>query len=221
MAGASSVRNSGRAQRGRTERPTLRDAQRLLTRSRIVHAARELFATQPYVVVSADEIASAAGISRATFYLHFGSKEDVVRTILADDLDRQETSIHLLASLTDPGQADLAQWVESFFRGYEHSRSSTQLFSLIVGFDPSYMKLVNSMQDNYIEILSPTHAAFRLPEEPAARERRRTEIHMLFYELTDLAFHLSWPECGLDRAAAVKDATDRLQAFLSSPEKNG
>jgi len=216
MGGAGSVRKGERARRGRTERPTLRDAQRLLTRSRIVDAARELFATRPYVVVSADEIASAAGISRATFYLHFGGKEDVLRTILAEDLDRQETSIHLLASLTDPGQADLTQWVESFFRGYEHSRSSTQLFSLIVGLDPTYMKLLNAMQDNYIEILAPTHAAFRLPEEPAARERRRTEIHMLFYELTDLAFHLSWPECGLDRAAAVQDVTNRLQAFLTS-----
>jgi len=216
LASASSVRKSERTRRGRTGRPTLRDAQRLLTRSRIVDAARELFASRPYVVVSADEIASAAGISRATFYLHFGGKEDVLRTILAEDLDRQETSIHLLASLTDPGQADLSDWVDSFFRGYEQTRSSAQLFSLIVGLDPSYMKLLNAMQDNYIEILSPVHAAFRLPEEPAARERRRTEIHVLFYELTDLAFHLSWPECGLDRAAAVQDATDRLHAFLAS-----
>ena len=217
MAGASGLRKSERARRGRAERPTLRDAQRRLTRSRIIDAARELFATRPYVVVSADEIASAASIGRATFYLHFGGKEEVLRTILAEDLDRQESSIHLLASLTDPSRSDLARWIESMFRGYERRRASTQLFSLIVGLDPGYMKHLNAMQDNYIEILSPSHPAFRLPEDPAARERRRTEIHVLFYELTDLAFHLAWPDCGLDRAAAVEDATNRLQAFLTSP----
>jgi len=213
---ATGVRKSETARRKRNARPTLRDAQRQLTRSRIIESARELFAVRPYVVVSADDIATAASISRATFYLHFGGKEDVLRTILAEDLDRQEISIRLLANLTDPSRADLAQWVKVMFRAYEHGRASTQLFSLIFGLDPAYMTRISALHDNYIEILAVNHAAFRLPDEPAARERRRTEIHILFYELTQLAFYLCWPDCELDHAAAVKDATRRLQTFLSS-----
>jgi len=204
-----------KGRRGPNERPSLRDAQRQLTRTRIIAAARALFAERPYVVVSADDIAGAAGISRATFYLHFGGKEDVLRTILAEDLDRQEILIRLLANQESPTRAQIEGWVRQMFGGYEHWRASMQLFSLIVSLDPSYMKLLTSMQDRYIEILAERHAAFRLSAEPEEREKRRTRCHILFFELTNLAFHLSWPDCGLDHEAAVADATEMLEKFLA------
>jgi len=196
------------------ERPSLRQAQRQRTRTRIVTAARELFSERQYMVVSADDIATAAGISRATFYLHFSGKEEVLRTILAEDLGRQETAIRLLANLVQPTRAELAQWVEAFFSGFENRRASTQLFSLMLSLDPSYMLQITQRQDEYIQILSERLAAFRLPEDAAARERHRTRMHMLFSGLNNLAFHLAWPECGLDHAAAVEDATDALAEFM-------
>lgn len=64
-----------------TPRGSLREEQKRLTRLRIVEAARELFVTQGYSSVRVDDIAAAVGCSRATFYLHFTGKTEVLRAI--------------------------------------------------------------------------------------------------------------------------------------------
>ncbi|WP_245720184.1 TetR/AcrR family transcriptional regulator [Nocardia uniformis] len=64
-----------------TRRTSLRDEQKRLTRSRLTEAAKQLFVTQGYAQVRVDDIAAAVGCSRATFYLHFTGKPDVLRAI--------------------------------------------------------------------------------------------------------------------------------------------
>ncbi|MEV6069375.1 TetR/AcrR family transcriptional regulator [Nocardia sp. NPDC052001] len=66
-----------------TRRTSLRDEQKRLTRSRLIDAAKQLFTTQGYAPVRVDDIAAAVGCSRATFYLHFTGKPDVLRAIAA------------------------------------------------------------------------------------------------------------------------------------------
>ncbi|WP_460801265.1 TetR/AcrR family transcriptional regulator [Microbacterium sp. GXF6406] len=47
-------------------------------RTGVVGAALELFRTQGFEQTSVEQIARAAGVSRSTFFRHFGGKEDVV-----------------------------------------------------------------------------------------------------------------------------------------------
>ena len=72
--------------------PSLREAQKALTRSRIVDAARAVFEREGYGGTSIGHIANAAAINRATFYLHFPGKADVFRAVFADD--RMHTDEH-------------------------------------------------------------------------------------------------------------------------------
>jgi AcrR family transcriptional regulator len=65
-------------------RGSLRDEQKRLTRARIIEASRELFEAQGYSSVRVDDIAAAVGCSRATFYLHFTSKPEVLKAIAAE-----------------------------------------------------------------------------------------------------------------------------------------
>ena len=59
-----------------------------MARARIIAAARELFFRGGFVRVTADEIAAELGISKATLYKEFRSKEEVllvvVREFMAD-----------------------------------------------------------------------------------------------------------------------------------------
>ncbi|MFE6859851.1 TetR/AcrR family transcriptional regulator [Nocardia sp. NPDC057668] len=64
-----------------TRRTSLRDEQKRLTRTRLIEAAKGLFTTQGYAPIRVDDIAAAVGCSRATFYLHFNGKSDVLRAI--------------------------------------------------------------------------------------------------------------------------------------------
>ncbi|MET9604219.1 TetR family transcriptional regulator [Streptomyces sp. NPDC006512] len=69
-----------------TSRPDLSMAQRkrLLVSNELTEAALQLLALKGFDVVTIDEIATTAGVSKRTFFRYFASKEDVVVQFLAD-----------------------------------------------------------------------------------------------------------------------------------------
>ena len=61
---------------------SLREQQRAYTRKRLMEAAGQVFAARGYPDATVDEIATEAGASRATFYLHFKAKSDLPLELL-------------------------------------------------------------------------------------------------------------------------------------------
>src|ERR1700687_3052146 len=56
-------------------------------RQRILAAALNLFAHEPYQAVTMDRVAEAAGVAKGTLYLYFPSKDALYLGILSDGLD--------------------------------------------------------------------------------------------------------------------------------------
>jgi AcrR family transcriptional regulator len=61
---------------------SLRAAQKRMTHELFLSKALELFGTKGYSATTIDDIASAAGSTRTTFYLHFASKAEVMSALL-------------------------------------------------------------------------------------------------------------------------------------------
>ena len=61
---------------------SLRAAQKQMTYDLFLAKALELFGTKGYAATTIDDIATAAGATRTTFYLHFSSKADVMSALL-------------------------------------------------------------------------------------------------------------------------------------------
>lgn len=59
----------------------LRDAQRSLTRDRLIEAAIRVFERRGFGDATIEEIARIAGANRTTFYLHFNSKVEIAQQI--------------------------------------------------------------------------------------------------------------------------------------------
>jgi AcrR family transcriptional regulator len=66
----------------RTYQSTLRGAQAQSTREAVIAAAGRLFAEQGYAATSIDDIAAAAGVSRATVFTSVGGKPKLLKTAL-------------------------------------------------------------------------------------------------------------------------------------------
>jgi AcrR family transcriptional regulator len=62
---------------------TLRERQRVATRSEIVRVAFELFVSEGYDGVTVEMIAAAAGVSRATFFNYFSKKDLILHELAA------------------------------------------------------------------------------------------------------------------------------------------
>jgi AcrR family transcriptional regulator len=120
-----------------TARPiSLREAQKELTRTRMLDAAAALFATQGYAATTIDQIATAAGATRATFYLHFASKSDVVHgfyeALVAFDADYEL----LIETAGAPTQDAVRSWLDRFIAGLETQRPYWIALREAAGADP-------------------------------------------------------------------------------------
>lgn len=69
----------------------LRKAQKEMTRKLLLDKGLELFNKQGYAATTVDDIAAGVGTTRTTFYLHFPSKGELVRS-LVDQVDEMLTS---------------------------------------------------------------------------------------------------------------------------------
>lgn len=65
----------------------MRDKQREETRRRLYHASLEIFARDGVANCRIEDIASKAEVSRAAFYFHFPSKDDVLLQLLLESED--------------------------------------------------------------------------------------------------------------------------------------
>ena len=81
---------------------TERDKQRERTRQRLYEAALEVFRQDGVEAARVDDIAKTAGVSRATFYFHFPTKDDVLVARLAQSQARIHAEISAL-----PPEADI------------------------------------------------------------------------------------------------------------------
>jgi AcrR family transcriptional regulator len=81
-------------------------------RARIRGAGRELFLTRGFVRVTADEIAGRLGISKATLYKSFASKEEILRAVVRDLLNEISASVEGI--LADGGLSFVEKLVALF-----------------------------------------------------------------------------------------------------------
>lgn len=84
------------------------------TRARILDAARTLFAAQGVAATTVEEITLTAGLSRATFYLHFTGKMSVVTELVAEQGESLLAFFAVLASDPEPSLARVKKWVRVF-----------------------------------------------------------------------------------------------------------
>jgi AcrR family transcriptional regulator len=93
--------------------PSLRDEQKRFTRQRLVDAAKEVFARTGYAAATIEDITNAAGASRATFYLHFKSKAEIVQELFLNVLLPDSNDIYEhLHELRDPSWQEVREFVD-------------------------------------------------------------------------------------------------------------
>lgn len=89
------------------------------TTSDVVTKSIRLLAAQGYHATTVDKLAQATGVSRATFFRKYGSKEEIVFADHASNLERLE---QLLSRPSFSAQAGLAEGVQLVFRhNLDHS----------------------------------------------------------------------------------------------------
>ncbi|MFF2115234.1 TetR/AcrR family transcriptional regulator [Rhodococcus koreensis] len=100
---------------------SLRAAQKQMTYDLFLAKGLELFGTKGYVATTIDDIASAAGSTRTTFYLHFSSKADVMSALLTKvDAILTAADDPTLTAVVAAGSRDqIQEWLDRKFSQWD------------------------------------------------------------------------------------------------------
>ncbi len=184
-------------------RGSLREEQKRLTRNKIVETARSLFETEGYSAVRVDDIVAAVGCSRATFYLHFTSKSEVLRAIANEGTltSVREFYADLDRVLTTGSRAAFEEWMTRAIYWFLTNKDMLPAWDEATALEPEFravaregiMTLADSM---------PAYLA-RWPEQ--RRDEARLRIELLVAQLE--RFFTRWAMQGVIDVTAEKAAT--------------
>ncbi|MGI6798676.1 TetR/AcrR family transcriptional regulator [Gordonia sihwensis] len=163
------------------QRPNLRDEQKRRTRLALLEAARGLFTENGYADVTVDDITRAVGCSRATFYLHFTNKTDILARISAETMQQRAASVYgdLDAVLRDGSRAAFTAWIERALEWFDANRDILPAWDDALSADPEFRSVgrasITALTDAMPDYLS------RWPDD--RREEARFRIELLVTQL--------------------------------------
>lgn len=99
----------------------LREAQKQMTRRLLLESGLELFKTKGYAATTVDDIATAAGTTRVTFYAYFPSRGDLMKALIDEQLNEAlqrvrshehgSTAQDLVATVVDGTPEAIKAWL--------------------------------------------------------------------------------------------------------------
>ncbi|MGT2463111.1 TetR/AcrR family transcriptional regulator [Sinomonas atrocyanea] len=155
--------------------PSLREAQKQLTRDRIVERALELFIEKGYAATTIDEIAAAAGTTRVTFYAYYPSRTDLMKDFMArvnTMLDRAygpnstSTAAELVDVVREGKLEGILAWLESRAALWPVFRPYLDVLDEAAAVDPEVRAMVDSWHEEVIsDLVRGMELAGRFQEE--------------------------------------------------------
>jgi len=190
----------------------LRKQQRDYTRQRLVDAARELFIRNGSRGTSVDDIAKAAGTSRATFYAHFTDKQDVIRELARRMWETTFTLYERFGALEDWTHASISDWLRQIFDAWERDGESVNVV---------LQEMPGELQAEFLIYLKKRVAALMSSSRKWSRfspEEAEQRACLLIFQLERSMAALHWGGWDVDREVLLRTLTDIWVSTLKGDE---
>jgi AcrR family transcriptional regulator len=153
-----------------------------------------------------EDVARAAGISRAGFYLHFKSLEELMVAVFRREVRWQLRRYRSLSLDILRNERKLRGWLERFFASFRRERDYILIIYRALANDPSVMRIIYQEHDRMIESLGRRIPQLGLLGQDGTRDDRMfTRIHNLTRQIEDISLYSafnSWDgniEMGIDQ----------------------
>lgn len=186
------------------------------SRTRLLAAAIEQFCERGYPAVSIEDIASAAGVSRVTFYRHFSSKAALTAEVFKAASEATIPSYLAIGTTAYTDRTVVRDWIVGIFAADQANRRMLRVFTQATA-DEVFTERAQQLISDLIAGLGRHIPAFRAQADDPERRRRWHEAWLLLYELLDQSNHAALGS-GIARSPEVIDIlTDRFLAFVERP----
>jgi AcrR family transcriptional regulator len=145
-------------------------------RDRILSAGRVCFSESGLYATRVDEITKRAGVAKGTFYLHFDSKEDLIRVVAEESFQELGARAWIASSsarIWPQRTSRIAEAHLEFFSEHpDRMRILHQLRGMTMFNDRNWRPLRRTLQE-HIELLA---SLLRMPPAPPTLDARRARI---------------------------------------------
>ncbi len=148
------------------------------TRARLVNAGRKLFFSREYNAISVELIAREAGLTRAAFYLHFSTKDDLLAAMMVEESVKTDPLFRWFDRLA-PTPESIAGFIAAFVRSNRES-PGIRLFHLATLHSPEARIAFERNRTRLMAVLGESFPAFRPPASSSPEELRRFARARLF-----------------------------------------
>lgn len=197
-------------------RGTLRAEQKRATRARLLESARGLFAARGYAAVTVDDIAAEVGCSRATFYLHFPGKVDILLAVAEDGMAPSALAFYQdLDRVLDTGsRAEFTDWITRAIEWFQLYKEMLPAWDEATALEPDFRAIA---RDGILALPnSMTSYLARWPEDK--RDEARLRVELLVTQLE--RFFTRWAMLGtidVSGGEAAEVLTDIWFPALTAP----
>ncbi|MGW5647046.1 TetR/AcrR family transcriptional regulator [Saccharopolyspora sp. NPDC003752] len=169
-----------------TELLSVREEQRRMTRQRIITAARQVFEERGYGQASVGDIAKAAKVNRATFYLHFTNKAEVFTEVYRTVREEQSAQYWSLLgrALAEGKAASVREWLDKALVWWEDQAALLPAIHEAMASDLEVATRWKDQLDQLAGELGEYLAT--IPEE--RRDQQRLRVELLMVQLDQLCF---------------------------------
>ncbi|MBO2458401.1 TetR/AcrR family transcriptional regulator [Actinomadura violacea] len=195
-------------------RPSLREEHKRLTRERVLEGAVAVFGAKSLVDVTMEDIARAAGVTRATVYAYFPGKTEILQALLARVYDLADEVYGDLAALPQWTRRDVRAWLEGAVARWRPMapviRVLTAAGGTALGDADRARDRSLAVHEHYVNLLT---GAPRRWDAPPAEARQRALMAVLQVEAF-LTMWLAggWPVEAADPIGLLADAVCHLLA---------
>lgn len=159
---------------------SLREKQKQLTRQQLLESALEVFSTNGYSKTSVEDLTTNAGASRATFYLHFSSKVDIL--LKASTLATKvvpDLYVALDAALAEGSRSALEDAIDAIVGWFEAHNGLLQAWAEAAMEDPGLHRRSHRLLDTLFESMPYVRSRW-----PATREdEAKLRVHLFVLQL--------------------------------------
>lgn len=193
---------------------TLRKAQKEMTRKLLLDSGLDLFVSKGYALTTVDDIASAAGTTRVTFYAYFPSKVDLMKALISERLnaalDRVPSPEHgttereLVSVVEDGSRERIRAWLDTTAKRWKTIRPYTTTAFEAAAVDPEIRALLDEWLNETIRDIE--DGLDRADRFPAGTRHFRSVLAMT--ELDHVARHWTPGHWGVDREEMLDVLTE-------------
>ena len=185
------------------------------SRDRLLAAATEAFCAAGYFAVSVEDIASAAGVSRMTFYRHFSSKSAIAGELFKANSADAMPRILAIAERDFRDLATVEHWINCLFAADRASHLLLRVFIQANVDETDFTETAHRFIGDIIDRLGQSIPAFAVDRQNPQQRREWLEAWLLIYEILDQGNHAARESGVATDPLVTRILAERFLAFVT------